>query len=51
MTPKISQLFIYPIKSCAGISVSSFQFDNRGPVLDRYWMLVDANSGVFFKSA
>lgn len=47
MTPKISQLFVYPIKSCAGISVSSFQFDSRGPVLDRYWMLVDAKSGVF----
>jgi hypothetical protein len=47
MTPKISQLFIYPIKSCAGISVQSFQFDNRGPVFDRYWMLVDADSYIF----
>jgi hypothetical protein len=45
--PRISQLFIYPIKSCAGISVSSLQFDEKGPILDRRWMLVDAQSGVF----
>jgi len=45
MLPIISQLFIYPIKSCAGISVSSFQFDETGPLLDRNWMLVDAKTG------
>lgn len=47
MSPQISQLFIYPIKSCAGISVPSIQFDHRGPLLDRNWMLVDAETGVF----
>ncbi len=47
MSPKISQLFIYPIKSCAGISVPSITFDHRGPLLDRNWMLVDAETGVF----
>ncbi len=45
MLPIISQLFIYPIKSCAGISVSSFQFDETGPLFDRNWMLVDAKTG------
>lgn len=47
MTPLISQLFVYPIKSCAGISVTSFQFDEKGPLLDRRWMLVDRETGVF----
>jgi uncharacterized protein YcbX len=47
MSPKVSQLFIYPIKSCAGISVPSIKFDHRGPLLDRNWMLVDAETGVF----
>ena len=46
-SPQISQLFVYPIKSCAGISVSHFQFDQRGPLFDRRWMLVDAKTGVF----
>lgn len=47
MSAKISQLFVYPIKSCAGISVSHFQFDSRGPLFDRRWMLVDARTGIF----
>lgn len=47
MSPQISQLFIYPIKSCAGMSVSSIEFDHRGPLLDRNWMLVDVETGVF----
>ncbi|MFT4907033.1 MAG: hypothetical protein ACI978_001108 [Oleispira sp.] len=47
MSPQISQLFIYPVKSCAGISVPSFQFDNKGPLLDRRWMLVDRQTGIF----
>lgn len=46
-TPKISQLFVYPIKSCAGVSVPSLQFDEKGPLFDRRWMLVDSQSGVF----
>jgi uncharacterized protein YcbX len=47
MTPQISQLFVYPIKSCAGISVSSFKFDEKGPLFDRRWMLVDHKTGIF----
>jgi uncharacterized protein YcbX len=47
MTPQVSQLFVYPIKSCAGISVSSFKFDEKGPLFDRRWMLVDSKTGIF----
>lgn len=47
MSPQISQLFVYPVKSCAGISVSSIQFDDKGPLFDRRWMLVDAQTGIF----
>lgn len=47
MSPQISQLFVYPIKSCAGISVPHFQFDERGPLFDRRWMLVDNKTGIF----
>lgn len=47
MSPIISQLFIYPIKSCSGISVPCIQFDHKGPLFDRRWMLVDRETGVF----
>jgi uncharacterized protein YcbX len=38
---KISQLFIYPVKSLAGISVNAAQLTDRGFQYDRRWMLVD----------
>lgn len=41
--PTISSLFVYPIKSCAGISLDQLQFDRRGPVWDRRYVLVDGN--------
>lgn len=47
LEPKICQLFIYPIKSCAGISVSEMSFDEKGPLLDRRWMLVDEKTHSF----
>jgi uncharacterized protein len=40
----ISQLFIYPIKSLAGISVSTSEVTNRGLKYDRRWMIVDKNN-------
>lgn len=46
-TPYISQLWIYPIKSCSGISVSTMNFDSKGPLFDRRWMLVDGVTGKF----
>jgi uncharacterized protein YcbX len=39
--PRISALYVYPIKSCAGIAVESMRFDALGPLDDRRWMLVD----------
>ena len=39
---KVSGLYIYPIKSCAGIEVQAFRLDALGPQLDRRFMLVDA---------
>lgn len=37
----VSELWLYPIKSLAGIRVDALQFDDSGPVGDRRWMLVD----------
>lgn len=40
---RISQLFIYPIKSLGGIELSWAQVTDRGFKYDRRWMLVDEN--------
>jgi len=37
----LSELHIYPVKSCAGSQVESVQLDRFGPTDDRRWMLVD----------
>ncbi len=37
----ISQLFIYPVKSCAGIEVSESRITPTGLEFDREWMIVD----------
>ena len=42
----IARLFIYPVKSCAGIEVQQALLTETGLDLDRAWMVVDAN-GVF----
>lgn len=41
---KISQLFIYPIKSMGGIALEEAVLTDRGFKHDRQWMLIDANS-------
>ena len=43
----VSELFIYPIKSLAGIAVNSAKVTDRGFQYDRRWMLVDEDN-VFF---
>ncbi|KAJ1553681.1 hypothetical protein HK096_006879 [Nowakowskiella sp. JEL0078] len=43
---RISQLYIYPIKSCKGIKISKWPVAATGFELDRVWMLVD-NDGKF----
>ncbi len=39
---RIGELFIHPIKSCAGIAVQESLLIETGLELDRQWMLVDA---------
>ncbi len=38
----LSELYIYPIKSAAGIAVNEAQVTPRGLQYDRRWMVVDA---------
>lgn len=40
-TTIVSALYIYPIKSCAGIEVGGIRFDSRGPQFDRRFMIID----------
>ena len=42
----IARLFVYPVKSCAGIEVQEALLTDTGLDLDRAWMVVDAN-GLF----
>lgn len=42
----IARLFVYPVKSCAGIEVQEAQLTETGLDLDRAWMVVDAE-GMF----
>jgi uncharacterized protein YcbX len=43
---RIAGLFIYPIKSCAGVALDEALLTETGLDLDRAWMVVDAD-GVF----
>lgn len=43
---KLSGIYIYPIKSAAGISLKTAQVESRGFQYDRRWMLVD-KTGAF----
>lgn len=37
----VSQIWVYPIKSCAGMRVENALLGERGLAYDRHWMLVD----------
>lgn len=41
---QVSQLYIYPIKSLGGISLSSVNITDRGFQYDRRWMLIDKDN-------
>ena len=41
----VSELYTYPVKSCAGSSSGRLEIDRRGPRHDREFMIVDATSG------
>jgi uncharacterized protein len=40
----VTGLYIYPIKSCAGISLTFSLVEPRGLAFDRRWMLIDENN-------
>lgn len=42
---EVAEIFIYPIKSCAGSSVSHAQLTQQGFDLDRRWMVVRLREG------
>ncbi|MDH5709814.1 MAG: MOSC domain-containing protein, partial [Hylemonella sp.] len=37
----MARLFVYPVKSCAGIELSEAVLTEAGLDLDRAWMVVD----------
>lgn len=39
----VSALYIYPIKSCAGIELQGVRFDDRGPQFDRRFMVISSD--------
>jgi uncharacterized protein YcbX len=39
---RIARLFVYPVKSCAGVELTEAQLTDTGLDLDRAWMVVDA---------
>lgn len=39
----IAQLWVYPIKSCAGMSLTQAELTDDGLLFDRSWMVVDAH--------
>ena len=46
LTAVISRLYVYPVKSCAGVQVPEAILTDTGLEFDRAWMVVDAQ-GVF----
>jgi uncharacterized protein len=42
LTARISQLWVYPVKSCAGVEVPEAVLTETGLEFDRAWMVVDA---------
>ncbi|VDO47818.1 unnamed protein product [Haemonchus placei] len=51
----IRELYVYPVKSCKGISVLSFYCDTEGAVSgenrDRQFVVIDGKSGRFYNSS
>ena len=43
---RIARLFVYPVKSCAGVELNEAVLTETGLDLDRAWMVVDAD-GIF----
>ncbi|MBL8131812.1 MAG: MOSC domain-containing protein, partial [Anaerolineae bacterium] len=45
MTVVVTDLYVYPIKSCGGIRQSSAVVEPRGFAHDRRWLIVDPDGG------
>src|SRR3954470_14568086 len=43
VTARIARLFVYPVKSCAGVELQEALLTETGLDLDRAWMVVDAD--------
>ncbi|AMO22834.1 MOSC N-terminal beta barrel domain-containing protein [Ramlibacter solisilvae] len=43
VSTRIARLFVYPVKSCAGVEVKEALLTETGLDLDRAWMVVDAD--------
>lgn len=41
---KLEKIIIYPIKSCAGLEVSSWHANNEGLKFDRYWCIMNQDN-------
>jgi uncharacterized protein YcbX len=42
LSARIAALYVYPVKSCRGVALSSTRVTERGFLHDREWMIVDA---------
>ena len=49
MNYEVKELYIYPIKSLAGIRVESAKAEEMGFENDRRWMLIDKNNQFIIK--
>ncbi len=49
--PTISELFVYPIKSCAGIALNEARLLATGLEYDRYWMVTDPDGTMLTQRA
>ncbi|GMF18965.1 unnamed protein product [Phytophthora fragariaefolia] len=45
--PTVSGLFVYPIKSCAGIQLDKAQLTPKGLLHDREWVIIDCERDMF----
>ncbi|MCQ8117108.1 MOSC domain-containing protein [Methylomonas rosea] len=41
--PILSEIYVYPVKSLAGIRVAHWPVDHKGLLYDRKWMLIDSD--------
>ncbi|KAK1947763.1 Mitochondrial amidoxime reducing component 2 [Phytophthora citrophthora] len=45
--PKVTGLFVYPVKSCAGVALENVQLTPKGLLHDREWVIIDGDRDKF----